>query len=81
MSRKNAYGNDSVRGLRVTGYGLPAVSRSLFESAKRVRLERVGCANRWLTEALRQPGHVLLPWDCAAIPDAACPHIAAPPTA
>ena len=73
VSRKNSYGSHSERGLLVT-----AVFYSLFESAKLSGVEPVGYVKACLTEALRRPGHVLLPWDYAARPEAALPDAATP---
>ena len=61
VSRKCSYGSHSERGLLVT-----AVFYSLFESAKLSGVDPAGYVKTCLQEALRQPGHVLLPWEYAA---------------
>jgi hypothetical protein len=42
-----------------------AVFYSLFESAKLSGVDPAGYVKACLNEGLRQPGHVLLPWDYA----------------
>lgn len=61
ISRKCSYGSHSERGLLVT-----AVFYSLFESAKLSGVDPAGYVRTCLQEALKQPGHVLLPWEYAA---------------